>query len=305
MTNTAENCLVCETSARYHDPLQTNFLYINCPRCGLFHFASPFIDGDRAYRLMKKAEAEIATSAWIREQNILRSYPTIGRSTIEQIIAVPRPNLIERSRRLLEECGRRTSYYSEDVFKPTPPLMALTWCKNEVELQSLADLLREEGFLKKGAAIEFRVTAQGIKEVGSERRSVGSEQVFVAMAFDPDFRPVYDKGLAPGILSTGHRPFRVDRHEHLNRIDDEIVAQIRRSKFLVADFTMQRRGVYFEAGFALGLGMPVIWTCRKDQITKLHFDVRQYNCVDWGSEEELAARLQKRIEAIVGRGPLS
>ena len=40
--------------------------------------------------------------------------------------------------------------------------------------------------------------------------------------------------------------------------------QIRKSKFLIADFTGQRGGVYYEAGFAYGLGLPVIWTCRKD-----------------------------------------
>ena len=35
---------------------------------------------------------------------------------------------------------------------------------------------------------------------------------------------------------------------------DRIIAQIRASKFVVADFTRNRGGVYYEAGFALGLG---------------------------------------------------
>ena len=42
-----------------------------------------------------------------------------------------------------------------------------------------------------------------------------------------------------------------------NKIDDEIVAEIRRSKFIIADFSHgsdgARGGVYFEAGFAHGL----------------------------------------------------
>ena len=33
------------------------------------------------------------------------------------------------------------------------------------------------------------------------------------------------------------------------------MAEIRRSRFVVADYTGQVNGVYFEAGFALGLGL--------------------------------------------------
>jgi nucleoside 2-deoxyribosyltransferase len=97
---------------------------------------------------------------------------------------------------------------------------------------------------------------------------------------------------------------RVDKKEHANKIDDEIIAEIRRSAFLVADFTGHRGGVYFEAGFAMGLGLPVIWMCRRDDVKNLHFDIRQYNCIDWSDPEELAVRLQQRIEATLGCGPL-
>jgi hypothetical protein len=44
------------------------------------------------------------------------------------------------------------------------------------------------------------------------------------------------------------------------------MAEIRRSRFVVADYTGQRNGVYFEAGFGLGLGLVVIPTCRADEV---------------------------------------
>jgi hypothetical protein len=84
-----------------------------------------------------------------------------------------------------------------------------------------------------------------------------------------------------------------------------IIAEIRRSAFLVADFTGQRQNVYFETGFAHGLGLQIIWTCRKEQIGQLHFDIRQYNVIDWENKENLAQRLQRRIEAMFGRGSLA
>jgi hypothetical protein len=54
----------------------------------------------------------------------------------------------------------------------------------------------------------------------------------------------------------------------------------------------------------MGLSLPVFWTCRKDDLLKLHCDVRQYNCIDWTDVADLAQRLQRRIEAVIGRGPI-
>ena len=71
----------------------------------------------------------------------------------------------------------------------------------------------------------------------------------------------------------------------------------------VADYTEQVNGVYFEAGFALGLGFLVIPTCRENQIGKLHFDIRHLNTLPWKTPEDLSANLTKRILAVVGVGP--
>lgn len=51
---------------------------------------------------------------------------------------------------------------------------------------------------------------------------------------------------------------------------------IRSCRFLVADAFGERTAVYYEAGFAGGLGKLVIWTCQKDELAKVSFDTRQY-----------------------------
>lgn len=114
------------------------------------------------------------------------------------------------------------------------------------------------------------------------------------------------KAIDVGIRAAGYAALRIDQKEHNNKIDDEIVAGIRRSRFLVADFTGHRGGVYFEAGLAAGIGLPVIWLCRKDELEKTHFDTRQYNFIVWEADKlpELSVTLQNRIEATIGRGPL-
>jgi hypothetical protein len=84
---------------------------------------------------------------------------------------------------------------------------------------------------------------------------------------------------------------------------DKVFGDIRRAPFLVADFTEHRNGVYLEAGFARGLGIPVIHTCRKDHLDKTHFDTAQFNHVVWSTAEELKTKLFHRIIASIGEGP--
>jgi hypothetical protein len=49
----------------------------------------------------------------------------------------------------------------------------------------------------------------------------------------------------------------------------------------------------------MGLGIPVIWTVRKDQIDQTHFDTRQYNHITYETADELRAKLRNRIKATI------
>jgi nucleoside 2-deoxyribosyltransferase len=95
----------------------------------------------------------------------------------------------------------------------------------------------------------------------------------------------------------------VDKIEHVNRIDDQIISDIRRSRFMVADLTGQRQGVYFEAGMMLGQGRTVIWMVHKDELPKVHFDNRQYNFIVYDDLSDARKRLKLRILALEGEGP--
>ena len=128
------------------------------------------------------------------------------------------------------------------------------------------------------------------------------------MWFHKSLDKAYTDGIEPAIYDAGYKPVRIDRKEHINKIDDEIIAAIRRARFLVADFTSEpgkpRGGVYFETGFAMGLDIPVIWCCHKDLIDDIHFDTRQFNHIDWEDPADLKERLRNRIGAVIGDGPL-
>jgi hypothetical protein len=57
--------------------------------------------------------------------------------------------------------------------------------------------------------------------------------------------------------------------------------------------------VYFEAGYALGRGLKVIYTCREDQIDEAHFDTRNYPHILWKDADELKKKLIDKIEVFI------
>ena len=123
------------------------------------------------------------------------------------------------------------------------------------------------------------------------------------MSFSPEVRQLWTDVIKLATRAAGYEPLRIDSKQHNGKIDDEIMASIRAPRFVVSDFTGNRGGVYYEAGFAHGLGLPVIFMCREGD--ELHFDIRQYNCIFWKPEnfEDAQSRLKNRILATLGQGP--
>ena len=183
---------------------------------------------------------------------------------------------------------------------------------NWYEIAYFIDYLKEKGWIRNALTtldgfIGIGVSVDGYSRIAEAETNVDYAQAFVAMWFDPQMDDACDNGIMPAIEDAGYKPLRIDRKADVNKIDDEIIAGIRRSRFIVADFTQggdgARGGVYFEAGFALGLGLRVIYTCRSDMVEKLAFDTRQYSHILWDTPEDLRVQLRNRIEAWIGKGP--
>jgi hypothetical protein len=208
----------------------------------------------------------------------------------------------EMADKLLNYCVRhgesmRHEYSYEDI-----DVIKSCYAFDGDEVQALVEYLSGLGFARQSSGT-FRIGPAGYQYSQEGRgKNSDSQQVFIAMWFAPELHEVFELGLAKAASDCGYFPFRIDKKEHANKIDDEIIAEIRKSRFLIVDFTGHRGGAYFEAGFAMGIGLPIIWTCRKDHMAELHFDIRQYNCIDWTTIDELRRRLALRIEAWIGRG---
>lgn len=126
---------------------------------------------------------------------------------------------------------------------------------------------------------------------------------FVAMSFDESLSDAYSLGIKPAIEKDCQLRCICLRDEvpQPTGITDRILSEIRLAGFVVADVTGQNHGVYFEAGFARGLGRDVIWTCHENEVGNLHFDTKHLGHVLWRDPGDLRRKLADSIRANVIR----
>ncbi len=177
---------------------------------------------------------------------------------------------------------------------------SLLYLENENEFKYYVNKAKELDYLEYDSKQMIRLTLNGWKRLSSTKQLLQkSNRVFVAMWFDQSLNDIWENGFKSALIEIGFKPQRIDLQEHNEKICDRIISEIRQSRLLIADFTGQRGGVYFEAGFAMGLGIPVIWSCSEKDIENLHFDTRQYNHIVWQNSQDLKTKLINRIKATI------
>ena len=254
----------------------------------------------------------------LRNQNDEYYVPDVTKDLIEQARRARPLDVDVRADRLLRFIGKQSKSIGDAVTldSTAPPtdiyMQAMAWSESTSasEIDYLLGYLRDDQQRWIRHLHNLRVcivTVDGYRRLAEVKANHDSAQAFVAMWFDDEMDAAYSNGIEPAIRDAGYQPVRIDRKPDVTKIDDEIIAEIRRSRFLVADFTHGkdgvRGGVYFEAGFAFGLNIPVIYTCREDAIEQIHFDTRQYHHTAWSRPEELRTKLKNRILALIGEGP--
>lgn len=167
----------------------------------------------------------------------------------------------------------------------------------------------KRGLLDRRASQEFpymlRLTLPGWQRFHEiQRGAVTSRTAFMAMPFgNEEITQMVDNVFRPAVAQTGFSLRRVDDAPKAGLIDDRIRVDIRLSRFLIADLTCENRGAYWEAGYAEGLGKPVIYTCNKYYFEQAstHFDTNHQKTVCWDAAnpkdaaEELKATIRNTL----------
>ena len=245
-------------------------------------------------------------SGHLRELALLGGDPVHVTAEVATNLAKSAPRgVTERIDRLLLNLARRSLFGGEILEGELNLDYPLGYCRGPEEFEFFLRHLDGTGLVTSemfgGPEYTVYLTVAGWARVQElERPTTETRQCFVAMSFDPGLARVFERGIAPAVEAADYRPLVLSEVEHADQVNERIVLELNRSRFVVADFTGQRQSVYFEAGYALGRGIPVIWTCRASEREALHFDTRQYNYIFWEDEEDLRERLYTRIKTMLG-----
>ncbi len=116
-------------------------------------------------------------------------------------------------------------------------------------------------------------------------------------AFTPDMEPVFD-AISAAAASLGMRAQRMKDLHGDYRVTEKMLTLMRNAHIVVADLTHDRPNVYFELGYARGLGKKVITIIRSG--AKPHFDVQDWVYLEYIDSRPLEHHIRQRFAFELG-----
>lgn len=302
---TEKTCIIChgnDLTNKTDTSGEVEVVKVECANCGSYSVSRPCVkllyhydyDDNIAKYQPSDEQRRIISGYLYYTGDVL-----VNELSLPTLMALKQPTIVEKANRLIMMVFRHSDSFGSGV-QVIKQWITAALVMTADETNSLAKHLTSEGLLEceNAMAGEYSLTFNGWEMAEKLSLSIESNYVFIAMWFDKVFRAATEPAIREAITSSGMQPLTVDQDEHVGKIDDKIILDINRSRAIVADFTKHRGGVYFEAGYAMGRGLPVVWTCHTDHAEKLHFDIRQYNCIVWSDVTELGTKLEARLKSL-------
>lgn len=314
-----KTCLFCGKSAYYKFHGAIDLDEFNCPICKKYLITYEARHNLPSIILQKYPHKGYILSGIIRERYELGlSEEKVTTENFESLLyTVKIPNTLQdKFDKVITYLYNKTSFYSEKIDIRQPQDYSIGYAVNEDEFNRILNELDYERKLinrdqKHSTHYRINLTSKGFERAELLRTNpIISNQCFVAMWFSDEMNKVYSDYIVPAIEARdlkgeiisnekSYNAIKIDMKDFNDEIVDEIISEIRKSKFIVADFTGNRGGVYYEAGFAKGLGLDVIFCCKKSDFVNMHFDVNHKNYILWETGEDLYLKLRKRISATI------
>ena len=274
--------------------------HIECNKCGRYSITRQTIiniKNETFHDLLK-------VSSWISEQNKVYDIvePNITTDKIDEIKKMRDKTIKERFNCFIKTFSKRPFNRSE--------FYNHCYISSDKQLDLFFEKALEKNYIKVTNNSNdtfsnrpiYQITFDGLEYIESlSEINKNSKNIFVAFHFNDELKSIFDNEVKSAIEELDFNYVRVsssttDTNMHIN---DDIIGKIKSSKIVIADFTEQRQSVYFEAGFAMGLNISVIWSCRANEVEQLSFDTRQYPHILWTDKDDFTDKIIKRIKAIV------
>lgn len=256
---------------------------------------------------------------WMRREG---DGPTLDTSTFENLneADVRLPNAAEQADNLVRWLGSHLESPGQTIMLTPAEQMSVLGSLDATAFAFVLRHTKRVGLIEgqfRGPNDEYfegTLTFEGWRYASELRRGLATgRKAFMAMPFGNDrLDRVFNECMKPGAEAAGFDLVRLDEQPRAGSIDDRLRVEIRGSRFLVAELTHGNHGAYWEAGFAEGLGKPVIYTCEEQYFHEpgTHFDTNHHETVIWDfagldeAAERLAATIRETFpdEAVLPEG---
>jgi hypothetical protein len=127
---------------------------------------------------------------------------------------------------------------------------------------------------------------------------LGLKNFFIAMPYAKEFNNVYYFGIKHPIEQCGRKCERIDQDAFTGDIIERIKKRISISELVIADITGNNPNVFFEVGYAEGVGKTVILLSQEQETP---FDLKTTRQIRYDPQDilSLANSLGKQLEAII------
>jgi hypothetical protein len=321
MNNDLTECPVCLSQDGYKCtsiPFGTrDATLFECEVCGKFAIARSALD-DNALRLPNITMVRrAALSHRIRLQNERNLTPEMWTSyeledTLKDGLHLPTP--AQQATNILRYIGDQVASTGKPIEFLPPSFSAVVGSSNREFACNLVVELKQRGLLSgllltdvNGPAHvqDANLTLSGWEAYEAEQRGVISEKYgFIALKFgDAILDPLVKDHLKPALSDIGYNLVDLRDVSRAGVIDNILRVQIRDAAFVVVDLTHENAGAYWEAGYAEGLGKPVLYMCERAKFAeqKTHFDTNHCTTVLWSTDavddflDEIKATLRRSL----------
>jgi hypothetical protein len=309
-------CPICQTATCQKFGVPADAEGYDCPRCGRFVLSGTLnavIESELNNRPQRRA---ILSHTIRRMQRRGVAPPFIDTSNAESYWLADRlPTPQRQADALVLLVGERQPSPDQRLELSAHELgawvgTAISPQQDEAGIFWVLNYLAEEGLLEAEyhtTTIFVRLTMPGWERFADlQKVSSTSRTAFMAMKFgDPDLNKVVAECFKPAVARTAFELRLLTDQQPAGLIDDQIRASILSARFVVADLTHANPGAYWEAGFAEGLGIPVIYTCERSRWdeSKTHFDTNHMVTIVWDladlrtAENTMAATIRATFRA--------
>jgi hypothetical protein len=313
--SSSEKCPVCDRQVeRLEDDPARDVVQIDCQHCGNFALSGSL--KAELPSLLKQQDAQPKLSHALRRSQESSARPLFDHYAAEAALKQPLPRPREQADFLVRWLAENSPGPGEKVWVNYTDHGAIIGAKSKDGFELVIDHLFDRDF----------VTGQQSKTLGGGDEAYATltfagwehyedllrigqvyRKAFMAMKFgDAELERVLETVFKPGAKRAGFDLFKLTDIPKAGLIDNRIRVEIQTSDFVVADLSHDNNGAYWEAGYAEGLGKPVIYLCKKSKFeqAKTHFDTNHHHTILWEADapercsEEFTATIRATLPHI-------